>query len=454
MKKYSLVMFMVFAFTSFKVVAQNNQVSDNDFRAQIVGKGKAYADKIALRWNVDNYQIFEKLVKEGVLIDRLTIDANNKAEGSWKRIVSDTIKAKPLAAFGNKNSTNDTAKMVVAQMLYGKSNYPQNTNLLEKIKVQQEEKQNKHLITSLYSAISAEAAMLAGLGFEDKFMPDTGKKYVYRVYNPGKSKMVGKLDTGYIYVIGRDLKVTEKFLGLKTEQSESIVSLKWPKETSPFSGYYIERSTDKKNFKRVNKNIYLPLIDTAASSKFLYYADSVANYTKYYYRLKGVNAFGEIKLFNDTVMGMGVDQTPPQVVQLSFDRKVDEVTFNWIPNKQKDFKGYFLVKGNGIANADSVLNNIIFPTNQSTYKINLKSDFSSAYYRLLLTDTVGNVSYSNAVFIFNADTVPPQAPVGLTGKIDSLGNIKLTWQTDPKEPALRGYKVFIANQIDHEFTAA
>ncbi|RZJ81714.1 MAG: hypothetical protein EOO47_03280, partial [Flavobacterium sp.] len=189
MKKYSLIIMVAVVLISINAIAQN--VADGAFRGQIIGKGKAYTDKIALRWNVDNYQVFEKLVKEGVFIDRLTIDANNKAEGTWKRINTDTVKLKPLTAFGNKNAVNDTPKMVVAQMLYGKSKYPETKSLFEKIKTQDEERQNKHLITSLYTSVSADAAFLAGLGFEDKFNVDTSKKYVYRVYNPGRPKMVG-----------------------------------------------------------------------------------------------------------------------------------------------------------------------------------------------------------------------------------------------------------------------
>ncbi len=453
MRRYSLILFLWMICIYQNGYAQQPANSNFAFRGKIIGKGKPFPDKISLRWNVDNYQVFAKLALDGVFIDRLIIGKNNKAEGSWQRVSIDTVKAKPLKAFSAAAARKDTASLIIAQMLYGKSTYPQTTNLLEKIKTQNDERQNKHLISSLYAAISPDAAFLAGLAFEDKMTIDTAKKYVYRIYPSGKSKRVGTLDTGFVYVLGRDLKADEKYRGLKTEKGDRVVTLKWPKESNVFAGYYIERADDKKNFKRVNKNIYLPLVDTIAANKFLSYTDSVPNYKKVYYRLKGINAFGEIKTFADTVMGFAVDQTAPESPNLTFERKENTVTFKWTANKEKDLKGYFLVQGNGISNADSVLNKQILSSTQTTYQFNLNPDFSAGYYRVLLADTAGNSNYSNPVYIFNPDTIPPQAPVGLKAKIDSLGNIDLSWPNDKKETVLRGYKIFIANQLDHEFTA-
>jgi fibronectin type 3 domain-containing protein len=446
------IMVLAILFFGQQALSQQVPLNNKGFSAKIVGKGKPYQDQISLRWNVDNYQLFAKLAMDGVWIDRLIIGSNNKAEGPWKRVTMDTVKAKPLSAFVNAAKQKDTAQLVIAQLLYGKSTYPATKSLFEKVKVQDEERQNKHLIASIYTAISPAAAFMAGLAFEDKLTVDATKKYVYRIYPAGKSTRVGVLDTGFVYVVGQDLLVKEKYEGLKTGKGDGVIYLQWPKALHLFAGYYIERAEDAKNFKRINKNIYLPMLDTVATNKFLSFTDSVPNYKRFYYRLKGVNAFGEVKTFADTVSGFAIDQTPPQTTNLSFERNGDVVKLKWTANKEKDLRGFFVVQGNGIGNVDSLLNRNILPPSQNSFNLQLNSSFNAAYYRVLLTDTAGNTSYSNPVYVFNPDTIPPAAPIGLRARIDSLGNITLAWPTDQKEPILRGYKVFIANQVDHEFT--
>jgi hypothetical protein len=183
------------------------------------------------------------------------------------------------------------------------------------------------------------------------------------------------------------------------------------------------------------------------------YSDSVMNYKKYYYRLIGVNAFGEYKMFKDVVMGMGIDLTAPRSPLLKFKRVKDDITFSWTANVNKDLKGYFLLQGKGLSANDTVANKQILEASTTQYQFKLPPKFRAAYYRLLLADTSGNVSFSNPVYIFNPDSIPPAPPIGLTGSIDLKGNVTVKWNHDKTEDALRGYKVFIANQADHDFTA-
>jgi hypothetical protein len=447
-----VVMFLIaFAGTA---VAQSKKVVPRGVRAKIVGKGKPFADKISLRWNVDIYQLFSNLYEGGVLIDRLIIGKDNKAEpGGWKRITKDTIRALPMQAFNTPDLKMDTPKMIIAQTLYGKPKYPKDISLYDQIKVQDQYRQNRHLIVSLYSALSANAAASAGLAFDDKIVPDTAKKYVYRIYPAKFLPGVGTIDTGFVFVAGHDLLAKETYEGLKTEGNEGYVLLKWNKERSPFSGYFIERSEDKVHYKRLNKSVFLPQADTTAGNVNYTYSDSVGNYKKYYYRLIGVNAFGEYKMFKDVAMGMGVDLTAPRSPLLKFKRVKDDITFSWTANTDKDLKGYFLLQGKGLTASDTIANKQMLAVSATQYQLKLPAKFQSAYYRLLLADTSGNVSFSNPVYIFNPDSIPPAPPVGLAGSIDLKGNVTVKWNMDKTEDALRGYKVFIANQADHDFTA-
>ncbi|MBK0381738.1 hypothetical protein I5M32_02090 [Pedobacter sp. SD-b] len=419
---------------------------------KIVGKGKAYPDKISLRWNISNYQLFDQMVKDGVFIDRLILGKDNKAESKdWVRISKDTIKAATLQEMTHPGFEKDTALIIMAQTLYGKSEYPKGLSLIAQVKMQDEERQNRHLIASLYSAISPSAAKYAGLAFDDTLKVDFNKKYVYRISAAKPYHYANSIDTGFVYVIGHDAGVKEKFFGLQTKNGEQTITLKWLKENSPFTGYYIQRSIDKINFKNLNTQIYLPATDTTDKNVSYYYVDSVANYKPYYYRLIGVNAFGEHQKFEETAQGMAVDRTPPSVSDLKFDKKGNEVVFTWNKSLDKDLKGYYLLGGSGLNQEDSIINKTIMPPSQISQKVVLSKDFKSAYYRLMAVDTAGNASFSSPAYVFIPDTIPPLPPSGLKGLIDTTGLVVLKWKPDISGKALRGYKVYAANQENHEF---
>lgn len=451
--KYSFWFSIIIGF-SFNPAFSQKKIRQELPKVRIAGLGKPYNDHISLRWNVTDAGIFRNLYSGGVLIDRLILDANDKAESGWQRITKDTIRAWPLSTFNKPEYKTDTAKLIIAQAMYGRSEYPEGLGLFQLAEVQAQERQNKHLIISLYSAISPSGAQAAGLAFDDAIKVDSAKKYVYRIYPARHLPGLAILDTGYVFVLGRDIYANETFTGLKTENHDGYIFLKWPQKTSPFTGYWIERSSDKKVFTRVNRNIYLPPVDTTEEESMFGFMDSIpTHYKPYYYRLTGVNAFGEQIVFADTVSGMSVDRTPPKEVQLDFKRDGNKVSFSWNACKDVDLKGYYMLQGDNNMAADTLaIAEIIAPT-ATTASLILPKGFQSAYYRLMLLDTARNLSYSNSVYVFVSDTIAPDPPQLLSATIDSAGWVTVCWKSDTREKKMEGYKVYIANQADHAFSA-
>ncbi len=427
-----------------------------DIGGAILGKGKPYADRIALRWNISDYRVFKQLVQDGVLIDRMVIGKDNKPEnGGWVRITREPIKAMSLNDLRKPPFSRDTAVAVVAEGLYGRSDFSKASGLTEQIKLQDIDRQNRHLMVSLYSSMNKEAAFAAGLGYEDPLVPEVAKGYVYRLCPAVPFGIMGKIDTGFVYVSGADLRYVPLHFGLQARSGENQVILTWPVEESPYTGYYIERSTDNKTFKTLNSNIYLPNTDpdsTLDGARY-YYTDQVDNYVRYYYRLIGLNAFGEKVMFPDTVSGMATDQTAPAVPQLKMTKDNKKVIFSWNKPADTDLKGYFLLTGKTIEANTELVEAKMQPAQATTYTLTLPQDFRAAYYRLMVSDTAGNVSFSNPVYVFEPKTTPPAPPTGLKGYIDTTGIAVLSWNLDTTE-ALRGYKVLFSNHADHEYSAA
>lgn len=72
------------------------------------------------------------------------------------------------------------------------------------------------------------------------------------------------------------------------------------------------------------------------------------------------------------------------------------------------------------------------------------------YYIVSAMDTAGNAAPSVPAYVIMTDTIPPDKPKGLFGKIDSSGIVHLTWKLG-NEKDLMGYLVYAANDLKHTF---
>lgn len=431
--------------------------SQNDIQGNIIGKGKPYKDRIALRWNINNYQVFRQMATDGVYIDRIILNNKNQTlSKNWDRITKTPIKAWPLTEIEKFGDMADTSVAVMTQILYGKVDYPKDLNLIEQIKYQDIDQQNRHLIGSLYASISKKAAEIAGMAFDDMIIPDSSQTYVYRITPAIPKGNVGSIFEGFAYVSGGDLFYDPFQVKLEAQQGENSVLITWPTEQSHYTGYFIERSTDRKIFKPLNPTIYLAesqTDSTSLDSRYSYH-DSVTNYIPYYYRIYGVDAFGDKRMFTDTVKAMGIDKTPPDPPLLKMDKNGKKLTFTWGEAVDPDIKGYFLMRGKTIHAQDALLVEQFFSPKTNKYEYTLPQKFNSSFYKLMCVDTVGNISYSNAVYAFENDLTPPIPPLGLQGSIDTSGRVFVSWNLDTSEKAIMGYKVHYANQGDHQFIPA
>lgn len=431
------------------VIAQTKPVTKQQaLRGQIISRAKPYTNKIALRWNTNNHLLFHQLCKEGVVIDRLILNDKNKAESDWKRVTSDTIKAWPLQRFNQPNILKDSGKIIIAQCLYGQSTIKSSVNFFETLKSQDEESENKYFIASLYASLNPENAAVAGIGFEDNITVDATKKYVYRIIP--KYVETQKLDTGFVVVLGADVNSSAEVLHVKPISLDRSVLLKWPSKINHFTAYVIEHSTDGVNFQKVHKNYYVAKIDTLNNEPYYNFLDSIPNYTKYFYRITGINSFGDRYVSKDTIIGMAQDLTPPQPVLLTYEQKDRNIIFKWDKPTDKDIETMYLITGKNYNANDSAITKQGLPINKNSFTLQLPEKYSAGYYRILLIDSNKNHNYSNQVYVFMPDHVPPATPQNFTGKIDTTGNIIFAWNGDNTE-LLRGYKILMANDPTHAY---
>jgi uncharacterized protein len=180
------------------------------------------------------------------------------------------------------------------------------------------------------------------------------------------------------------------------------------------------------------------------------YTDSLnQNGRSVFYRLIGITAFSEEGPASEVLEGEGVSRLGfvPYIVSAIPDEKgVLEVTWEF------DARGHELLSGFELQRSDqakgpftSVVNNIPAATRKVTYD---KLE-STNYFTIRAIPRKGNPTVSFPVLVQPIDSVPPIAPTGLTGIIDTAGIVKLNW-TSNQENDIYGYRIFRGNTRTEE----
>ncbi|HEX8575101.1 MAG TPA: hypothetical protein VF677_02300, partial [Flavobacterium sp.] len=221
-------------------------------------------------------------------------------------------------------------------------------------------------------------------------------------------------------------------------------------QQSLYSSYHLERSTDGKKFIRLNK---VPIYSWESKSKIISYTDNLdENGKPYFYRILGIDTFGEVSNPSEVVSGKGVNilEYTPQITAKGA-IKEDEINIEWTFPEEGEFKisGFNVLQGDKEDGQFQIVKQNLSPkTRKDIVKTKLKP---SNYFKIQAVAKEGGSKESYPVLVQPVDSIPPVAPIALEGVIDSLGIVKLKWKQNA-ETDLQGYKVFRAYNPKEEFS--
>lgn len=408
---------------------------------------KSYVKKneVLLRWVPANQNIYKSLIQYGIRITRFE-KQNNALINPVVLIES----LKPLLA-------KDTLKWAFVLKENPQAVMAYKTILsLEKdekpINKEQEANSKMFYDMMLLSAdLYAGVSKACGLFFKDSTIV-SGKEYMYKLEVNSVSN-TGKIVPESYLVNSSKLSYNPIISSLKGKIKGNKIKLKWNNKSfiNNYCGYNIERSYDSINYKKVND---VPVIYMATQFEKqkdeITYEDTcnLVNH-KIYYRLVGINHFGEygkpsnvisLKTYTELFSYPIIDSLKiidNQKVYLSW--KMQDKT------DSKNVKEFIILR----AKKDSGPYQVIYQSSQEASYIDGKPE-SSNYYKVGAisygNDTLS--SYSNLALII--DTIPPASPKGLKATVDVKGNVTLTWDKN-SESDLQGYKIFKANTKTEEF---
>jgi hypothetical protein len=414
---------------------------------------KVDSETVFLRWAPDDPAAWKLLNGKGYRLFRYTLSINGKMIKNAKKTRTEltTIFPEPLEAWKSYIRTSDEAA-IAAQAIYGESFVVEgNTSHLLDIVNKSRELKNRFSFAIFSADQSFDVARMMGLAYIDT-TARKNMKYLYEIC-PLVSREMLYIDTAKILVeTDRKFELPEP-VDLKAEYIDKSVMLTWPVfyYKGIYTNYVIERSDDGGHtFQKVSEK---PLLIESQEAQQGYYVDSLPAYAKtYWYRLQGVTPFGDKGPVTDSVEVEAYMKlkSNPKIISIE-EYSNDTVSIHWeFPEKYNIAnRGFRILSSNAVNSPYMPVDSSFISPEKRTCSLLLPGAIN--YVVVESEDFGGNRYHSPPKMLQRTDSIPPSAPVGLKGVVDSTGHVTVNWEPNQEKDIL-GYRLFFSNSPEDEFS--
>lgn len=409
----------------------------------IAAKSFVKDSKVYLRCVPNNSNTFNDCKEKGFTIKRIVWEQSELPDSSNFKSSNTIFYIKPY----DRNDTNWFAlikKKQEAEFLYSIL-YPPENNANEDMTM-------PYGLAMLSCDFDIELAQSMGLFYIDEDLPKG--RYAYLI-EPTENKTDKKIKPAIVIVNTAINDKLQNIDSLKIKTKRKNVNLTWDVEKlkSDYTGYFIERSEDGRNFLQLNKKPHIQIqTQYEKNKKDISYNDTITEYgITYHYRVRGLGFFGTYGNYSNVVKCKLIKPLNAHPQADSTNLLYDSVLqINWHVPKNfnlNELKGFDIYRSKTNDGAYKKLNKKILPKETTSFV-----DYSpnqSNFYKVLAYNTEGDSAYSHPMMGLIPDIKPPKTPIGLKGKVDTTGIVILTWLPN-KEEDLKGYRIFRNNAMDEE----
>jgi uncharacterized protein len=421
----------------------------------IHGLARHMGSEVHIRWAPEKADVWLMAHQFGYLLVREELNFENP-DPDMQPLVIDTIFPYPMEQWVNEATVRDQDAYfnIALQTIHGQwETHGMGSDLISMI-AKNDEMQNRYAFNLLASDFDFEAARYSGLGYIDRTV-ESQKVYQYFVYPNFPEDL-------FIPVLSSPIMADPQAVILNPDiifeamGGEEVITLRWNREfyDQYYTAYWIERSENNRDFERLNNIPFIHALsgDEELYTPFITFSDSVANYNPYYYRVIGIDPFGELSSPAEALQAFARDATPPPAPSITSAAFVENrtVEINWEMEETPDLRGFYVSKGYEYGRPFSPISDLLGSTVR-TFRDTNANTLMPHYYMVTAVDTAGNQSTSFQFYAVINDTIPPAAPTGLTATADTTGFLVLSWNRNPEDDIL-GYKVQFANDSLHEFS--
>ena len=426
---------------------------------------RAYGDSVVFRWAPEDAGLW--------LLERSLTDEEIKKSGNSSRIDTLLNNGKPirpltLEQFQQQFDSTDMHAGAAAQALYGEGAFVTDPNdqngFMNYVFRKDQEQQQRHFMALLSAEGYPEIMNALGLRYVDRTVKK-GEWYDYTLRTPVPKHLY---DVPPVSVILQNVPYVcteeEMMPAVEVAQIDAYRAIVYWKKNK-LSGYFIERKTNKdRNWEPMNnvpiygynpdEETYKVLGEDVARlmEDNVAFIDSLDLKTQYQYRVRAFDAFGDYVPYKESEKFEMMDLVPPTIPIITGCVPKDNTTCTvyWEKNViEDDFEGYLLTFSDSPDGPWSNVSDLLGPKTKQ-YLDEYAGARGRGYYKLIAYDKYKNVSFSSSALNNIEDVVPPVKPTGLRALVDSAGLAHFTWDKNPEKDVM-GYRVFFANQMDHEF---
>ena len=407
-------------------------------------------DKVLLRWAPTNAADLNRLKNYGFNMERFTVARDSvRIFPAEKKVVKYGIKTADLQSW-EQGYLSDKYAAIAAQALYGDTfliNLQDDfTGPIQAIQ-QAEELEARYSFLMLACEQSFEVARMAGLGIEDSNIT-SNESYLYKLYWQGGDL---KSDTVFVFVPQIETAPLPSLRNLKAEFGENIVELSWDNLAydNTYTSYEVEISTDGSAFEVIDSVASIQT-NTNKSTGIFSRQLTLPDTSKMFYRIRGINSFGMRGPPSNIVSGTAKEIPRVELYLIERTAKENEVTLELRVNSDSRKEDLKILKTTLLKSLDSKAYLEVVSEEGVISLLNDLQPTPSAYYKARLEVQGGKTFESFPILVQVPDSIPPDIPGGLHGTCDSLGIVRLSWNS-VCDKGLGGYRVYRSRVENGEF---
>ncbi len=433
---------------------------DNSYKAMMLAQ--VNNQTVQLRWAPGSPMIWEEMRRVGVYIDRHTLMRDGKVlpleqRQTFVRLTQEPLKPAPEEAFGSR-SASDAYIAIGGQALYGASfdvtsNQGSNTDMGALINTAKDN-QNRFYYSLFAADQSWEAATMMALAFTDRSI-NRNETYLYRIRPAAPIARLDTMQSCFVTIDAKNEVPGPKVQDLDSDFGNLAVMLSWDMEIarSFYTSYWIEMSEDGLQWDKVNQDAFVPMTKVEGVMEKAYFqAKLPANNRPYFFRVTGRTPFGTLGTPSDPIQGMGLDPLPitgPSIAAV-FPAENGSFDITWTIADTNNVAGFQVFRA---PKDDGVYAPISERLGPEVRAFRDPMPMPSNYYRITMYDKYERSMTSYSILAQPDDTIPPAPPANLRGVILKDGRVIVNWDANT-EPDLLGYRIWISNQAEAEYTLA
>ncbi len=405
---------------------------------------------IYLRWAPTNYKAWRLGIEYGYIVERYTIlrDSVFPDDFSRKVLTQQPIMLANLEDW-EANSDNDDMVAMAAQCIFDTLEVP---HTAVDIYRHHTAKQQRFSLALYAADVSPLVADMSALFYQDK-SADEREKYLYMVHVAAPDSLA--TDTAYTFIGSAHDTELPRIQKPEIHRGDKSLSIVWDVRHLDrfYTAYMVERSADGgRTYKSASDVPSIQFFREDNNPNCLSYTDSIPdNNTEYFYRVYGITCFGEHSEPSEAVgaKGMNMLTSAPELTE----KKVidnSKVQLGWVVTESNSdaIDGFRIYRRRGPKEHFRLVKEI----NDASARqyTDMMPDITN-YYRISAFNQHQELITPYESYVQLTDSFPPAPPVKLSGTVDSVGVVSLTWQHNT-ESDLDGYRVYSNNTLQGEYS--